>query len=44
MIPANPPPTFADPTDFTPVFKDFVRQCLIKNPANRPSADELLQV
>ena len=54
MIPANPPPTFgihsrcniwlADPDDFSPVFKDFVRQCLIKNPTNRPSAQELLEV
>ena len=44
MIPANPPPSLADPTDFSPVFKDFVRQCLIKNPTNRPNSYELLGV
>ena len=43
MIPANPPPTFADPEDYSVDFRDFVRQCLVKDPQNRPSADELLQ-
>lgn len=42
LIPANPPPSFQDPKHFSAVFRDFVRQCLIKNPVNRPSAEELL--
>jgi serine/threonine protein kinase len=43
LIPANPPPSFADPDDFSTEFRDFVRQCLVKDPQNRPSANELLE-
>lgn len=42
MIPSNPPPTLSNPKDYSPQFREFIRQCLIKDPSNRPSAVELL--
>ncbi|XP_061640555.1 serine/threonine-protein kinase 4-like isoform X2 [Phyllopteryx taeniolatus] len=43
MIPTNPPPTFRNPDVWSPHFRDFVSQCLVKNPENRATATQLLQ-
>ncbi|XP_066522233.1 serine/threonine-protein kinase 4-like isoform X5 [Hoplias malabaricus] len=43
MIPQNPPPTFRNPDQWTELFRDFVCQCLVKNPENRATATQLLQ-
>uniref|UniRef100_A0A665U9J5 non-specific serine/threonine protein kinase n=1 Tax=Echeneis naucrates TaxID=173247 RepID=A0A665U9J5_ECHNA len=44
MIPTNPPPTFRNPNLWSSAFQDFVSQCLVKNPENRATATQLLQV
>ena len=36
------PPTFKDPKRYSPAFNDFLKRCLVKDPATRPSAVELL--
>ncbi|KAF8639995.1 hypothetical protein AX17_001241 [Amanita inopinata Kibby_2008] len=41
LIPKAKPPTLEG--SFSPAFKEFVTQCLTKEPASRPSASELLQ-
>ncbi|KXN86272.1 Serine/threonine-protein kinase svkA [Leucoagaricus sp. SymC.cos] len=41
LIPKAKPPVLEGP--FSPAFKDFVAQCLTKDPAPRPTASELLQ-
>lgn len=43
MIPTNPPPTFRNPDQWSEPFRDFVSQCLVKNPENRATATQLLQ-
>jgi hypothetical protein len=43
-IPFCPPPTVENPEEFSSEFNDFVAQCLIKDPATRPSAADLAQV
>ncbi|XP_037108451.1 serine/threonine-protein kinase 4-like isoform X2 [Syngnathus acus] len=43
MIPSNPPPTLRDPDAWSPQFRDFVSQCLVKNPEKRATATQLLQ-
>ncbi|XP_077434090.1 serine/threonine-protein kinase 4-like [Vanacampus margaritifer] len=43
MIPTNPPPTFRNPDAWSPPFRDFVSQCLVKNPETRATATQLLQ-
>nr|AFY97674.1 hpo protein [Macrostomum lignano] len=43
MIPTKPPPSFRNPNKWSQEFIDFVSQCLIKNPADRPSSERLLQ-
>ena len=44
MIPTKPPPSFRNPDKWSPEFIDFVSKCLVKNPEQRASAQELLQV
>jgi len=44
LIPANKPPTLAQPRKWSKQFRDFLKQCLIKDPAKRPSAKTLLNV
>ncbi|KAG6897441.1 hypothetical protein C0992_001440 [Termitomyces sp. T32_za158] len=41
LIPKAKPPVLEG--SFSPVFKDFVAQCLTKDPSARPTASELLQ-
>jgi len=43
MIPTKPPPSLKDPKAFSSDFADCIRQCLVKNPEERPSATSLLQ-
>ena len=44
MIPTKPPPSFRDPDKWSADFIDFVSKCLVKNPEQRISAKDLLQV
>ncbi len=44
MIPTKPPPTFKDPDRWSKEFLDFVSKCLVKNPEERATATQLLQV
>lgn len=43
MIPTKPPPTLRELNKWSPEFKDFVNQCLVKNPEERPSATKMLE-
>lgn len=43
MIPQKPPPSFRDPDKWSTEFIDFVSLCLVKNPADRANASDLLQ-
>jgi serine/threonine protein kinase len=43
FIPTRPPPTFSDPNKWSAECNDFLACCLIKNPADRPMAEKLLQ-
>lgn len=43
LIPTSDPPTLPNPEKWSEDFKDFMRVCLQKNPANRPTAEELLK-
>jgi serine/threonine protein kinase len=42
LIPAKPAPTLPQPENWSSEFNDFIAKCLIKDPAARPSASELL--
>ncbi|XP_065191566.1 serine/threonine-protein kinase 3-like [Sycon ciliatum] len=42
MIPSMPPPVFKHPTKWSQEFIDFLAQCLVKNPEERPTATTLL--
>lgn len=44
MIPTKPPPTFKEDDKWSKEFKDFVTRCLVKNPEERATATQLLQV
>jgi len=44
LIPYKPSPKLKNESEWSPEFVDFIAKCLTKNPAQRPSADELLQV
>ena len=44
MIPTKPPPSFRNPDKWSSEFIDFVSKCLVKNPENRATAKELLNV
>jgi len=43
VIPQQPPPTFKNPALWSNEFKDFVAQCLNKDPKKRPTAKQLLR-
>lgn len=43
LIPTRPPPTLSDPDEWSEDFNDFLSCCLVKDPEERWSADELLQ-
>lgn len=43
MIPTRDPPTFKDPSRWSPEFVDFVSKCLVKDPEKRATAKQLLQ-
>ncbi|PRP84427.1 hypothetical protein PROFUN_08107 [Planoprotostelium fungivorum] len=43
MIPSKPPPKLAEPDKWSKDFNDFLSLCLMKNPDQRPTANELLQ-
>ena len=44
MIPTKPPPTFKEADRWSKDFQDFVSRCLVKNPEERATATQLLQV
>ena len=43
MIPSKPPPKFKDEDKWSSLFKDFLEQCVVKNPEERATATSLLQ-
>ncbi|CAD5234808.1 unnamed protein product [Bursaphelenchus xylophilus] len=42
MIPTKPPPMLKNPEEWSPLFNDFIAQCLVKNPEERTVAEKLL--
>ena len=42
IIPTKEPPTLDEPTRWPPELVDFLAKCVVKIPANRPSAESLL--
>ena len=44
MIPTKPPPVFKEEAKWSAEFADFVAKCLVKNPEERATATQLLQV
>ena len=44
MIPTKPPPFFKTADKWSKDMQDFVKKCLVKNPEERMSATQLLQV
>lgn len=43
VIPTRPPPRLSEPDKWSPEFNDFIAKCLVKNPKDRCSSEELLQ-
>lgn len=43
MIPSRPPPRLTEETRWSAKFRDFLSRCLTKNPAERPTASDLLK-
>ncbi|XP_059471751.1 neither inactivation nor afterpotential protein C isoform X2 [Neocloeon triangulifer] len=43
QIVRNPPPSFHRPANWSQIFNDFVNECLVKNPENRPVVIELVE-
>jgi serine/threonine protein kinase len=43
LIPSRPPPTLANEAKWSPAFVEFVRRCLVKDPAERASAADMLR-
>ncbi|KAJ3336602.1 Serine/threonine-protein kinase 4 [Gonapodya sp. JEL0774] len=43
MIPTKPPPKFENESRYSTNMRDFLAQSLVKDPAKRPSASQLLQ-
>lgn len=41
LVPSRPPPTVADPKNFSANFNDFVATCLVKDPSLRFTANGL---
>ena len=44
MIPAKPSPTFAEPNSWGNDLRNFLASCLIKDPTQRPTSSQLLEV
>lgn len=44
MIPNRPPPRLQNEGRWSKSFVDFISRCLVKDPANRPTARQLLDV
>lgn len=44
MIPTKPPPVLKCEGDWSQDFVNFIAQCLVKNPDERKSARDLLEV
>lgn len=42
LIPTQPSPTLPNPEKWSPAFHEFLRICLAKDPAARPTAEQLL--
>jgi len=43
QIPKNPPPRLQSPSKWSPEFNDFLKECFVKDPNQRKSAEELLK-
>jgi len=41
---SRPPPKLSKPGEWSVAFNDFISKCLVKDPEERASATELLQV
>lgn len=43
MIPTKASPTLKNPEEWSSIFNDFISKCLVKNPDERVTAEELLK-